>query len=523
MRDSRVHPALEEYAGLSLPASSSPTPTPATLRASSSSGALSTLPLRTASQRSGTFSDGSQSGSQRHISQRRLVPPEEAGRSASQRSGEALTDSSVGASQRFVVAAATSLSSSQRNLARTPGSSATPGFPSTTFYSDLSKPTARAAPFTFELIGGGSSGGSSSGGGGGGSNYPGIAPPTVQRAVSTRSLEGHARRRAATARRRWREATLFVRAAVRFALLPSLARAVTAAAAVEARRARILSRKRGSGELPRAPSNEHAAGPGAGAGGGGGAAPPPPAQASPPSALTLYLASALCGGKGVPYALSPLSPSSAGSHFPSLIKPFLLLGDARDAGNAPLLLRLGVTHVLNTAAGTPPAHQEAFLYKHLPLDDTPEQPLLDFLPAAVAFMLDARDSGGLVLVHCQMGISRSVACVLAYLVLPTGGNLSLVNAWAYLRARRPVALPNAGFRAQLALWELAQRGSCSVLHLEALEAFWDTREWRGHADRLRQVAREEEQQRVMARMGWKEKLVLGLGQVWRGALRLLRG
>jgi hypothetical protein len=208
----------------------------------------------------------------------------------------------------------------------------------------------------------------------------------------------------------------------------------------------------------------------------------------------------------VPYALSPLSPSATPC-YPSFITSFLLLGDARDALNHSQLLRLGVTHVLNAAAHTPPPpFQDDFFYLHLPLQDTPEQPLLSFLPAAVGFIMDARASGGLVLVHCQMGISRSVACVMAYLCTPGGGGMTLAAAWQHVRARRPISLPNSGFRTQLALWEMANNGGASsVVHLERVEGVWDTREWRGHSDRLRELAREEEAARVLEALGWAER------------------
>ena len=529
----RVHP----YAGLDFshgqPAASSDS--------RAAGGALSAVPLRTASQRSGG-GGGLAPDWERHPSQRRLQHLAGAeGRPASLRSDgfpPAAAEGALGSSLRQ--AGGGGLGASQRQLLLRGGGGGAQ-LPSSDY---PGQPGSRPAPLVFELAGGssgssaGGSAGSSSGGGGGWgrreeaplperrAGSASAAAAAAHRALnsSSRALDGHARRRAALARRRWLAACAFVRAAVRFALLPAQRARASAAAEREARRARILSRKRSPAELTGLAAAAVAAAAAAAAAAPG--APPPPPQpllapASAPSPLALLLASALCGGGGVPYAVSPLAPAAAGAHFPSLVAPYLLLGDARDAANAPLLMRLGVTHVLNAAAHTPPAHADDYIYLQLPLLDTPEQPLLNFLPAAVAFIHEARASGGLVLVHCQMGISRSVACVLAWLTLREGGDMSLAAAWRHLRARRPCALPNAGFRVALALWELAQRGRSSVLHLEKSDALWDVREWRGHSDRLREVAREEEAAREAARLGWRGRALAALAGAWRGAARLL--
>merc|ERR1712007_257290 len=59
-----------------------------------------------------------------------------------------------------------------------------------------------------------------------------------------------------------------------------------------------------------------------------------------------------------------------------------------------------------------------------------------------------------------MGKSRSVTICLAYMV--TRDRLSLADALAAVKAKRPVARPNAGFLQQLLALELASRGSNSL-------------------------------------------------------------
>lgn len=155
---------------------------------------------------------------------------------------------------------------------------------------------------------------------------------------------------------------------------------------------------------------------------------------------------------------------------PSAILPWLFIGNARDAQNVHLLRdKLRITHVLNTAASCPKHHEDKFIYLHLPLIDTDAQNLDQAFSLAATFITDAKISGGRVFVHCIAGISRSVSVVLAYLIqkgsdiLSDGEDLTLDEAFALVRYRRPQALPNIGFRKQLALYEAKVRGKSSIL------------------------------------------------------------
>lgn len=87
-------------------------------------------------------------------------------------------------------------------------------------------------------------------------------------------------------------------------------------------------------------------------------------------------------------------------------------------------------------------------YQVLPLYDDAEAELAPHLAAARAFIAEARAAGGRVLVHCFAGQSRSAALLIGHLM--ASQRLGLLEAWAQVRAARPVARPNAGFLAQLA-------------------------------------------------------------------------
>ena len=154
--------------------------------------------------------------------------------------------------------------------------------------------------------------------------------------------------------------------------------------------------------------------------------------------------------------------------------PYLLVGGREDAEDLPRLLQLGVTHVLNAAASLDATHEAHFLYLKLELDDDDDEDVASAFAAAIAFIADAKEGGGTVLVHCVAGMSRSVALVIAWLLYAERMNLRA--ALDLVRARRPIALPNPGFRLALARYEVQLAGATSVAGLTGDPA-WNFAPW----------------------------------------------
>jgi predicted protein tyrosine phosphatase len=163
-----------------------------------------------------------------------------------------------------------------------------------------------------------------------------------------------------------------------------------------------------------------------------------------------------------------------GPESPARVLPYLLVGGREDAEDLPRLLQLGVTHVLNAAASLDATHAEHFLYLKLDLDDDDDEDVAAAFAMAIAFIADAKEGGGLVLVHCVAGMSRSVALVIAWLLYAERMNLRA--ALDLVRARRPIALPNPGFRLALARFEVQLVGATSVAGLHGDPA-WNFAPW----------------------------------------------
>ncbi|KAG0643747.1 protein-tyrosine phosphatase-like protein [Tuber brumale] len=134
------------------------------------------------------------------------------------------------------------------------------------------------------------------------------------------------------------------------------------------------------------------------------------------------------------------------------ILPTLYLGDCKAILDPITLLSSGVTHVLSLRQSPVyMRHQVNVKHCQIFIDDTEDTWLLDSLNAAMDYIERAMESGGIVLVHCQEGRSRSASVVIAFLMKHF--RVSFEEAWGYVRRRRPVAGPNPGFVDQLKIWE----------------------------------------------------------------------
>jgi len=141
--------------------------------------------------------------------------------------------------------------------------------------------------------------------------------------------------------------------------------------------------------------------------------------------------------------------------FPSEIyHQFLFLGSYENVKNKKMLHSLGITHILNMADELINPHSPGeFVYRACGVNDTSKDDIKKHFNEAIDFIENARSSSptNKVLVHCAMGISRSSAIVIAWMMKH--------NSWSFERARDYVKMyrscikPNPGFIDQLKIYE----------------------------------------------------------------------
>ncbi|CAO1613323.1 unnamed protein product [Parajaminaea phylloscopi] len=185
--------------------------------------------------------------------------------------------------------------------------------------------------------------------------------------------------------------------------------------------------------------------------------------------------------------------------FPSRILPFLYLGNLNHALNPAMLHALGITHVVSvgeSALHPPPAplpgqkdgvsgmlegelanslwlEEQAGRISVLDLKNVCDDgidPLRSTMRQAVEYIESARRTGGKVLVHCRVGVSRSTTIVLAYVMAHL--DMSLVESYLMVRSRR-----------------------LSILIQPHLLFFWELRGWETHlaAQKAKRTAHSGEQ------------------------------
>merc|ERR1711997_798204 len=130
----------------------------------------------------------------------------------------------------------------------------------------------------------------------------------------------------------------------------------------------------------------------------------------------------------------------------------IIIGNGETICNITYLKNIGVTHVLNTATEHVVVNPEKYpaydiKYHGFHVDDLPEANISRYFHTTTKFIDQAVSSGGLIVVNCVMGGSRSATCVAAYLMMKHG--MSATKALELIRQNRSIR-PNAGFLQQLA-------------------------------------------------------------------------
>ncbi|CEP19095.1 hypothetical protein [Parasitella parasitica] len=155
------------------------------------------------------------------------------------------------------------------------------------------------------------------------------------------------------------------------------------------------------------------------------------------------------------------SPRFEGS-FPSRILPFLYLGNLNHATNPDMLKALNITHIVSVGEL---ADLDANAFDLLFLDnlyDDGIDSIRSRLGKVLDFVEDARQKGTTCLIHCRVGVSRSAAITICYVMKHL--RMSLVQAYLYVRARRlnVIIQPNLKFMYEMLQLEQKDTGSISI-------------------------------------------------------------
>ncbi|XP_056676910.1 protein phosphatase Slingshot homolog 1 [Monodelphis domestica] len=136
---------------------------------------------------------------------------------------------------------------------------------------------------------------------------------------------------------------------------------------------------------------------------------------------------------------------------PSLIFDHLYLGSEWNASNLEELQGSGVDYILNVTREIDNFFPGLFAYHNIRVYDEETTDLLAHWNEAYHFINKAKKNHSKCLVHCKMGVSRSASTVIAYAMKEFGWPLE--KAFNYVKQKRSIARPNAGFMRQLSEYE----------------------------------------------------------------------
>uniref|UniRef100_A0A8C3YS53 Protein phosphatase Slingshot homolog 1 n=1 Tax=Catagonus wagneri TaxID=51154 RepID=A0A8C3YS53_9CETA len=136
---------------------------------------------------------------------------------------------------------------------------------------------------------------------------------------------------------------------------------------------------------------------------------------------------------------------------PSLIFDHLYLGSEWNASNLEELQGSGVDYILNVTREIDNFFPGLFAYHNIRVYDEETTDLLAHWNEAYHFINKAKRNHSKCLVHCKMGVSRSASTVIAYAMKEFGWPLE--KAYNYVKQKRSITRPNAGFMKQLSEYE----------------------------------------------------------------------
>uniref|UniRef100_A0A8C3ASE3 Protein phosphatase Slingshot homolog 1 n=1 Tax=Cyclopterus lumpus TaxID=8103 RepID=A0A8C3ASE3_CYCLU len=135
----------------------------------------------------------------------------------------------------------------------------------------------------------------------------------------------------------------------------------------------------------------------------------------------------------------------------TLIFDHVYLGSEWNASNLEELQESGVGYILNITREIDNFFPGTFSYHNIRVYDEDATDLLAHWNETYNFIVKAKKNRSKCLVHCKMGVSRSASTVIAYAMKEFGW--SLEKAYTFVKQKRSITRPNAGFMRQLAEYE----------------------------------------------------------------------
>ena len=158
---------------------------------------------------------------------------------------------------------------------------------------------------------------------------------------------------------------------------------------------------------------------------------------------------------------------------PSLVDDRVYIGGVGCAFNFDTIQEHGITHILTVASKINPRfNKKGIIYKIIECLDSPDADVKQHFEESNEYISKvlSENADNKILIHCFAGKSRAASFSLAYLIGVK--KIPLAKAYEDLKRKRPIVQPNAGFFAQLRIYEkqtLGTESSMSDLAVKGVE------------------------------------------------------
>jgi len=163
--------------------------------------------------------------------------------------------------------------------------------------------------------------------------------------------------------------------------------------------------------------------------------------------------------KKYPFLIKGNSAFSELEYPSEILEDFLYLGNQAASSTRKILDDLSITCVINATATCDMPFKDLNCIQ-CALDDAPGADIRQYFDQSLSFLEEAKRDGKRVLIHCQMGMSRSSTLVILWLMHTR--KWTLQKATEFTRDLRPYINPNPGFMQQLGFYETELLGSTTI-------------------------------------------------------------
>jgi len=129
----------------------------------------------------------------------------------------------------------------------------------------------------------------------------------------------------------------------------------------------------------------------------------------------------------------------------------LYLGNLESTKDYKFLYLNNIKYILSLTQNEVRLEPKKYKHIHFNVKDAPYEDLISLFDICNSFINEALNNNFGILVHCDMGISRSATIVIAYLMKRRSKSFN--NIFQYVKFKRPIINPNFGFQAQLLLFD----------------------------------------------------------------------